>query len=391
MTWWTATHPVLQWGRGPKAAETEAFAEVLRLRMAPSMGPRPEGRGNPGPDCRRSRRSPTFNGAAARRPRKHSIIGAVRIAVAGLQWGRGPKAAETKVAHHLARGVGRPSMGPRPEGRGNRAIHSPISPAPLPFNGAAARRPRKPPAPTRQPPAYDVLQWGRGPKAAETAVSDLAQHVKDVPSMGPRPEGRGNAIAVWSPESTAFDLQWGRGPKAAETHFSWALFKEAVRLQWGRGPKAAETDQGKVILGTDCILQWGRGPKAAETRGTLGEWELAGGPSMGPRPEGRGNDLHLRGARRGNDPLQWGRGPKAAETMADTSVTVYTAALQWGRGPKAAETARARCLRPRGSSFNGAAARRPRKRLCRTRPRLRASTFNGAAARRPRKLQRRAR
>ena len=60
------------------------------------------------------------------------------------------------------------------------------------FNGAAVRRPRR----------VDV----RSPEKNKLAKA----------SMGPRSEDRGEVIAV-SPEAPSRELQWGRGPKTAES------------------------------------------------------------------------------------------------------------------------------------------------------------------------------
>ncbi len=233
--------PELQWGRGPKAAETRRRDGDHRSRRPASMGPRPEGRGNlpGGANSGPVARAP-FNGAAARRPRKprHTIF--LLTLDSCLQWGRGPKAAET----------------------GGR--------------GVAAG-------------AGDALQWGRGPKAAETHLLRDHEHRRCPPSMGPRPEGRGNPKR---PEGLTIGdhLQWGRGPKAAET---------------GRRLHAAPGDHSPSM-----------GPRP-EGRGNTrpgGRAGVALAPSMGPRPEGRGNSQSSPLQRVGRSSLQWGRGPKAAET-----------------------------------------------------------------------------
>ncbi len=62
-----------------------------------------------------------------------------------------------------------PSMGPRPEGRGNFGDLLGDRVDRFTFNGAATRRPRKPARAATPPGGCRCLQWGRDPKAAETA------------------------------------------------------------------------------------------------------------------------------------------------------------------------------------------------------------------------------
>src|SRR5581483_4505535 len=109
----------LQWGRDHLVAETRGGWPTSPGTQLASMGPRPSGRGNPGP-CTASRWCWTrFNGAATIWSRK--------------QHRRRPMARSPKA-----------SMGPRPSGRGN------VSP-------------------TTMVPAARSLQWGRDHLVAETA------------------------------------------------------------------------------------------------------------------------------------------------------------------------------------------------------------------------------
>ena len=109
---------------------------------------------------------------------------------AGLQWGRGSRAAETAKLCGAADGT----------------------PA---FNGAAVREPRK--LLSTVPDIKAVcLQWGRGSRAAETLALARDRHQRADPF---------NGAAVREPRKL------GHPPAAAD----------AVHLQWGRGSRAAET------------------------------------------------------------------------------------------------------------------------------------------------------
>ena len=63
--------------------------------------------------------------------------------------------------------------------------------------------------------------------------------------MGPRSEDRGDLPnnRRWKTVST---LQWGRGPKTAETALPTLVTQGVEMLQWGRGPKTAETALEKI-------------------------------------------------------------------------------------------------------------------------------------------------
>ena len=168
-------------------------------------GPRPEDRGELG--CRPADAPPMGNRGASMGPRpedrgerSEDMAGTAGAPPGKLQWGHGPKTVENPsradVAiwrqHRLA------SMGPRSEDRGE-------PPADLPSSVPSA--------------AIEPLQWGHGPKTVENPdVLDVTAAVKagesllteatarrlwenlpfvgggsggEVPSMGPRPEDRG--------------------------------------------------------------------------------------------------------------------------------------------------------------------------------------------------------
>ena len=111
----------------------------------------------------------------------------------GLQWGRGQTAAErsrqrrTWPAPVCFNGAAakRPrkgdehgagdaddlaSMGPRPNGRGKVSSGMSVCGRASGFNGAAAKRPRKVCRRPRETKVFRRLQWGRGQTAAESAA-----------------------------------------------------------------------------------------------------------------------------------------------------------------------------------------------------------------------------
>ena len=149
----------LQWGHGTKAVENVTAGDEA-LSHAASMGPRHEGRGEPGRRCgfqafrlqwghgtkavenlgnlsQFNQRLQWGHGTKAveNQPRSETWMNAE------LQWGHGTKAVENQreVAADERRAA---SMGPRHEGRGERQRDSePSNRNRLRFNGATARRP----------------------------------------------------------------------------------------------------------------------------------------------------------------------------------------------------------------------------------------------------------
>ena len=85
-------------------------------------------------------------------------------------------------------------------------------------------------------------------------------------------------------------LQWGRVAKDAETAFLFHILNSIVKLQWGRVAKDAETYCHARLDHPPLKLQWGRVAKDAET--AMGKAHLLEvWASMGPRREGRGNNV----------------------------------------------------------------------------------------------------
>ena len=226
------------------------------------------------------------------RPRKCGSATAQTAAIqAVLQWGRGLAAAE----------ICRPG--------GGTAIGSPS------FNGAAALRPRK------------FQRWS------------VATRDDNGASMGPRPCGRGNAVAALVAHKVAAQLQWGRGLAAAEMITD--LVRRRSRTGASMGPRPC--GRGNRTCWPCCAngmrrLQWGRGLAAAEIRvrhiyGKDGTAQA----SMGPRPCGRGNCSH----------------PAISRAVRGASIGAV-ALRPWKLVAPQGLSSALRC-------FNGAAALRPRK------------------------------
>ena len=133
---------MLQWGRGRMAAEGAALE-----RLADMVDALQWGRGRMAAEGFSprafTRRTISFNGAAAGWPRKGDLRGRRRLDRRELQWGRGRMAAE--------------SMAPMSDVSTSRS-----------FNGAAAGWPRKVRTKTDVRTLLQ-LQWGRGRMAAEGA------------------------------------------------------------------------------------------------------------------------------------------------------------------------------------------------------------------------------
>ncbi len=207
----------LQWGRGSRAADagTTTFGA-----FAPA----------------------TFNGAAAREPRMLSFLGGIfgggkpsmgprlasrgcrsrqsgRSSSAGLQWGRGSRAAD-------APGIRR---------RRARVDSS--------FNGAAAREPRMP-IRTAFCRVGDIPSMGPrlASRGCDTGTAD--QFAATAPSMGPRLASRGCALYRHRRRRAAAPSM---GPRLASRGcftFSNANGISFGLLQWGRGSRAADACHG---------------------------------------------------------------------------------------------------------------------------------------------------
>ncbi len=235
------SHPRnLQWGRDHSAAEIAVDRTQTHASGAPSMGPRPFGRGNcPGGSAVRNRRIPSmgprpfgrgnqhrvsgldgnlqpFNGAATIRPRKYRSQCGEAPQIAALQWGRDHSAAEIRL----------PTAWSSPcsllqWGRDHSAaeIHDARAlPLWLPsaFNGAATIRPRKCRRVAHETANREVPSMGPRPFGRGNPLGLMMLCVGGSPSMGPRPFGRGNARYRRDRYAFSGFLQWGRDHSAAE-------------------------------------------------------------------------------------------------------------------------------------------------------------------------------
>ncbi len=158
-----------------------------------------------------------------------------------------------------------------------------------------------------------------------------------IASMGPRLVSRGNPCPGGG-ESRSVPASMGprlvsRGnDRSGGRHHLGPGASMGPRLV-SRGNPLGEGESMSFIM-----LQWGRGSSAAETRNPSRAKRVPVPASMGPRLVSRGNEPEV-------------------------ILQLPPAGLQWGRGSSAAETS---SVVPRYwlmSSFNGAAARQPRKPL----------------------------
>ena len=201
-----------QWGRGQTAAERaqRTFAGFPKLA---SMGPRPNGRGK----VMRQR----LNWSTKRRQWGRGQTAAERLlafrrstANTRRQWGRGQTAAESAIL-----GMGILLTASRQWGRGQTAAESrrPLWPTASrrSVNGAAAKRPRKGGVDGPQAGAPRRVN-GAAAKRPRKELTRASERIKaGSASMGPRPNGRGKALADLDDEGDP-SRQWGRGQTAAE-------------------------------------------------------------------------------------------------------------------------------------------------------------------------------
>ncbi len=258
----------------------------------------------------------------------------IQFEARALQWGRGSSAAETSVSPQPLLGYLALQWG-----RGSSAAETLRTSwrwrAWSGFNGAAARQPRKRRMRVHCPALGGIASMGprlvsRGNSGRSPAAhrcrrfngaaarqprkrrEDSAGGQPYLASMGPRLVSRGNNTVTHEVYGSSL-LQWGRGSSAAETPS-----RGRARLRPHRFNGAAARQPRKRVDRLVVV-------------------HLLGVASMGPRLVSRGN---LRRPPRvaAGVRLQWGRGSSAAET--------------WSLGVGYSET----------QSFNGAAARQPRKR-----------------------------
>ena len=352
--------------------------------VLPSMGPRPNGRGKGGLRTRRSCRCYTFNGAAAKRPRK-DVCRRLDDGAKRLQWGRGQTAAE-RIGQRCNKHTGETFNGaaakrPRKVGLGPaaRLLHCAA------FNGAAAKRPRKE-APDHMGDLAFHPSMGPRPNGRGKSGVGNSFDCKTLPSMGPRPNGRGKAeMSVAAPTSMAsFNGAAAKRPRkvAALLWFrprSYRAFNGAAakrpRKVAAANPEAAAANR----------LQWGRGQTAAESYlvATTCRTFLSFNGAAAKRPRKAPGAARRPTCRS----LQWGRGQTAAERRSARNRTSYSSTFNGAAAKRPRKGRPPNPRRPAAIPFNGAAAKRPRKAHHNLFARSHTPTFNGAAAKRPRKAR----
>ena len=181
-----------------------------------------------------------------------------------------------------------------------------------------------------------TLQWGRDRMAAERGPGPAGPAGGAIPSMGPRPDGRG------TPHHPV-----GRSPSHPPS--------------MGPRPDGRGTLSMSFCMGSLLHLQWGRDRMAAERASKVNRSRGHVAPSMGPRPDGRGTTSRARGRRVPNPtfngaatgwprnvaPKRWPNSGASSFNGAATgwprngrpSLRTPTAycSLQWGRDRMAAE------------------------------------------------------
>ena len=178
-------------GPRPNGRGKLLLGPVLGRTGRPSMGPRPNGRGKA--PITADMITPIIlqwgRGQTAAERCNVSLITAYNDS---LQWGRGQTAAERGNHASANERVYRPSMGPRPNGRGKVVC-------------------------TWRVRVSSTLQWGRGQTAAESLVGGAAGAHGKRPSMGPRPNGRGKRPA-WRPPPCSQTPSMGPRPNGRGKH-----------------------------------------------------------------------------------------------------------------------------------------------------------------------------
>ena len=276
--------------------------------QGPSMGPRPDGRGIHRLGHHYMSQLSDLQWGRDQMAAGSPLLPSLAALALNLQWGRDQMAAGSDCTGDSARGCqalqwGRDQMaaGSRPcapsprepkilqWGRDQMAAGSRMASrtgsATGTFNGAATRWPRdrKPHAKiqTFGLPSMGPRPDGRG------IVPDQRRHGRHPhPSMGPRPDGRGIVIVAFALPTLA-DLQWGRDQMAAGSSarsrscLVFGSFNGAA-TRWPRDPGCLTTPQYTQSSFNGAATRWPRDP--LHCPGLLcHHW-----PSMGPRPDGRG-------------------------------------------------------------------------------------------------------
>ena len=252
------------------------------------------------------------------------------------------------------------SMGPRPCGRGRRAISAAVKAACACFNGATALRPW-------------TGQRRRLPDSRRPA------------SMGPRPCGRGRGGRVYDYAGGAVVLQWGHGlaavdgPWMASTRSTstscfngatalrpWTVAStgglrvSSYELQWGHGLAAVDGVAACRLEQALELLQWGHGLAAVDGARRHRAPKEGARASMGPQPCGRGRRSPCTGFRAAAGasmgPRPCGRGRIDRPPRPRAAPAASMGPRPCGRGRRSFSWSG---MRGRSRSFNGATALRP--------------------------------
>src|SRR6266542_2006482 len=150
------------------------------------------------------------------------------------------------------------------------------------------------------------LQLGLDLAVEETKRHDAEQHAGCPASIGPRPRGRGNLRALREIRDASDELQLGLDLAVEETRSGLAAMRRVVGLQLGLDLAVEETlpsllcprsRYARLQLGLDLAVEE-----------TLPSSDFRTAPrqaSIGPRPRGRGNPETLRPGRSGLSRFNW--------------------------------------------------------------------------------------
>src|SRR5579883_3308176 len=182
----------LQWGRARMSAEMTIPRVVPTAGIVASMGPRSDERGNQ-PMQLSASGSFKLQWGRARMSAEMVLLQFPGIDLIGLQWGRARMSAEIC---------------------GSCAVAATAS----------------------------KLHWGRARMSAEIDGMTPAEVEREIASMGPRSDERGNELLVLDHRKDFAELQWGRARMSAEMPSRAPRWSANRALEWGRARMSAEID-----------------------------------------------------------------------------------------------------------------------------------------------------
>src|SRR5579885_1360100 len=160
----------------------------------------------------------------------------------GLQWGRARMSAEMTIPLVVPTAGIVASMGPRSDERGNQPMQLSASGS---FKLQWGRARTSAEMVLLQFPGLALLglQWGRARMSAEIDGMTPAEVEREIASMGPRSDERGNELLVLDHRKDFAELQWGRARMSAEMPSRAPRWSANRALQWGRARMSAEMCQ----------------------------------------------------------------------------------------------------------------------------------------------------